>query len=57
MLELTTPEFCHQPLIERVAVQDIQSKSLIVSWISHKPSDVYGYKVRLFLSIEKSTKS
>ena len=57
MLELTTPEFCHQPLIERVAVQDIQSKSLIVSWISHKPSDVYGYKVRLFLSINKSTKS
>ncbi|KAK7085438.1 hypothetical protein SK128_027135 [Halocaridina rubra] len=44
-LHLSASAFCPQPLILRLAIQDIQSQSLLVSWQAMNSSAVYGFKV------------
>lgn len=44
-LELDPPAFCTTPLVLKLAIQDIQPFSVIVSWQSRNHSGVYGYKI------------
>ncbi|CAL4075549.1 unnamed protein product, partial [Meganyctiphanes norvegica] len=44
-LMLGSSVFCPQPLILRLAIQDIQSQSLLVSWQAANVSSIYGFKV------------
>ncbi|KAK3849967.1 hypothetical protein Pcinc_043303 [Petrolisthes cinctipes] len=44
-LLLSSSSFCPQPVILRLAIQDIQSQSLLVSWQATNSSAVYGFKV------------
>ncbi|XP_068228417.1 protein artichoke-like [Palaemon carinicauda] len=44
-LQLSASAFCPQPLILRLAIQDIQSQSFLVTWQAANTSTVYGYKV------------
>ncbi|ROT62626.1 Toll-like receptor 3 [Penaeus vannamei] len=44
-LLLSSSAFCPQPLILRLAIQDIQSQSLLVSWQAANSTSIYGFKV------------
>ncbi|XP_063844773.1 protein artichoke-like [Scylla paramamosain] len=44
-LLLPSSAFCPQPVVLRLAIQDIQSQSLLVSWQATNSSAVYGFKV------------
>ncbi|XP_045107837.1 LOW QUALITY PROTEIN: protein artichoke-like [Portunus trituberculatus] len=44
-LLLPSSAFCPQPVVMRLAIQDIQSQSLLVSWQATNSSAVYGFKV------------
>ncbi|KAG7154102.1 artichoke-like 4 [Homarus americanus] len=44
-LLMSSSTFCPQPVILRLAIQDIQSQSLLVSWQASNSSAVYGFKV------------
>ncbi len=44
-LELDPPIFCTTPLVLKLAIQDIQPFSVIVSWQSRNNSGVFGYKI------------
>lgn len=44
-LELDPPTFCTTPLVLKLAIQDIQPFSVVVSWQSRNHSGVYGYKI------------
>lgn len=44
-LELDPPTFCTTPLVLKLAIQDIQPFSVVVSWQSRNHSGVYGYQV------------
>ncbi|XP_071549840.1 uncharacterized protein [Panulirus ornatus] len=44
-LLMSSSSFCPQPIILRVAIQDIQSQSFLVSWQATNSSAVYGFKV------------
>ncbi|KAK8736052.1 hypothetical protein OTU49_005205 [Cherax quadricarinatus] len=44
-LLMLSSSFCPQPVILRLAIQDIQSQSLLVSWQASNTTSVYGFKV------------
>jgi Leucine-rich repeat (LRR) protein len=44
-LDLEPPRFCSTPLILKLAIQDIQPFSVIVSWQSRNHSGLHGYRV------------
>ncbi|KAG8241396.1 hypothetical protein J6590_086117 [Homalodisca vitripennis] len=44
-LELEPPRFCSAPLVLKLAIQDIQPFSVLVSWQSRNHSGLHGYRV------------
>nr|CAD7267220.1 unnamed protein product [Timema shepardi] len=44
-LDLEPPTFCSTPLVLKLAIQDIQPFSVLVSWQSRNHSGLHGYKV------------
>ncbi|KAJ9601253.1 hypothetical protein L9F63_000589, partial [Diploptera punctata] len=44
-LDLEPPRFCSTPLVLKLAIQDIQPFSVIVSWQSRNHSGLHGYRV------------
>lgn len=38
-------QFCDDPLILKIAIQDIQPYSVLVSWQSREHSGLHGYQV------------
>lgn len=44
-LDLDPHEFCSAPLILKLAIQDIQPFSVLVSWQSRNHSGLHGYQV------------
>ncbi|CAH2071142.1 unnamed protein product, partial [Iphiclides podalirius] len=47
-IELTPQKLCDLPIVIRVAIQDIQTYSVIVSWQSRNHSGLSGYQVAYF---------
>ncbi|KAG6441483.1 hypothetical protein O3G_MSEX001852 [Manduca sexta] len=47
-IQLQPQKLCDVPVIVRVAIQDIQTYSVIVSWQSRNQSGLYGYQVAYF---------
>lgn len=47
-LELTSQKLCDVPLVIRIAIQDIQTYSVIVSWQSRNQSGLSGYQVAYY---------
>lgn len=45
LFEMQPQEFCDAPLILKVAIQDIQPYSVIVSWQSREYTGLTGYHV------------
>ncbi|KAL1132683.1 hypothetical protein AAG570_010635 [Ranatra chinensis] len=44
-LELEPPRFCSVPLVLKLAIQDIQPFSVVVSWQSRNHTGLHGYRV------------
>lgn len=44
-LQMQPKEFCDEPLIVKVAIQDIQPFSVLVSWQGRENSGITGYQV------------
>lgn len=44
-LDLEPPRFCSAPLVLKLAIQDIQPFSVLVSWQSRNHSGLHGYRV------------
>ncbi|XP_043289270.1 protein artichoke-like [Venturia canescens] len=44
-LDLDPPAFCSAPLVPKLAIQDIQPFSVLVSWQSRNHSGLHGYQV------------
>lgn len=44
-LDLEPPAFCSAPLVLKLAIQDIQPFSVLVSWQSRNHSGLRGYQV------------
>lgn len=44
-VELSPPEFCTIPLVPKLAIQDIQPFSIVVSWQSRNHSGFHGYDI------------
>lgn len=44
-LDLEPPRFCSTPLILKLAIQDIQPFSVIVSWQSRNHTGLHGYRI------------
>jgi hypothetical protein len=44
-LDLEPPRFCSTPLVLKLAIQDIQPFSVIVSWQSRNHSGLHGFRV------------
>lgn len=44
-LDLEPPRFCTTPLVLKVAIQDIQTFSVLVSWVPRNHSGIHGYRV------------
>jgi hypothetical protein len=44
-LELEPPKFCSVPLVLKLAIQDIQPFSVVVSWQSRNHTGLHGYRV------------
>lgn len=47
-LKITSQKLCDIPLVIRVAIQDIQTYSVIVSWQSRNQSGLNGYQVAYY---------
>lgn len=47
-LDLEPEQFCDQPLVVRLGIQDIQPYSVLVSWQSRNHSGLYGYQVAYY---------
>lgn len=47
-LELTSQKLCDVPVVIRIAIQDIQTYSVLVSWQSRNHSGLTGYHVAYF---------
>lgn len=47
-LELNPEQFCDQPLVVKLGIQDIQPFSVLVSWQSRNHSGLYGYQVAYY---------
>uniref|UniRef100_A0A182FIM6 Uncharacterized protein n=2 Tax=Anopheles albimanus TaxID=7167 RepID=A0A182FIM6_ANOAL len=45
LLQLEPQEFCDVPLIQKIAIQDIQPYSVLVSWQNREYSGLHGYHV------------
>jgi hypothetical protein len=45
LIEMEPQEFCDAPLIIKLAIQDIQPYSVLVSWQSRKYSGLHGYQI------------
>lgn len=52
-LKMEPQDFCDAPLIMKLAIQDIQPYSVLVSWQSREHSGLSGYKV-IYHSLEVS---
>lgn len=50
-LELDPEQFCDQPLVVKLGIQDIQPFSVLVSWQSRNHSGLHGYQV-LYYSLD-----
>ena len=50
-LKMEPQDFCDAPLIMKVAIQDIQPYSVLVSWQSREHSGLSGYQV-IYHSLE-----
>lgn len=46
--ELTPHKLCDVPIVVRVAIQDIQTYSVIVSWQSRNQTGLSGFQVAYF---------
>jgi hypothetical protein len=44
-LDLQPPKFCTTPLVLKLAIQDIQTFSVVVSWQPRNHSGIHGYRV------------
>ena len=44
-LDMEPQQFCDMPLIVKLAIQDIQPYSVLVSWQSREHSGLHGYRV------------
>lgn len=44
-LDLEPEQFCSVPLVMKLAIQDIQPYSVLVSWQSRNHSGLHGYQV------------
>lgn len=44
-LDLRPEQFCDQPLVIKLGIQDIQPFSVLVSWQSRNHSGLHGYQV------------
>ena len=51
-MELEPPRFCSTPLVMKLAIQDIQPFSVVVSWQSRNHSGLHGYNVA-YRSLDK----
>ncbi|OWR42525.1 Chaoptin [Danaus plexippus plexippus] len=47
-IELTSQKLCDIPIIKRLAIQDIQTYSVLVSWQSRNQSGLNGYQVAYY---------
>ncbi|CAG4916143.1 unnamed protein product [Colias eurytheme] len=47
-MELTSQKLCDVPVVIRIAIQDIQTYSVIVSWQSRNQSGLSGYQVAYY---------
>ncbi|KAF5308126.1 hypothetical protein FQR65_LT18261 [Abscondita terminalis] len=45
ILDLNPNQFCDQPLVVKIAIQDIQPYSMVVSWQSRNHSGLHGYQI------------
>jgi hypothetical protein len=45
LIEMEPQEFCDAPIIIKLAIQDIQPYSVLVSWQSRKYSGLHGYQI------------
>ncbi|XP_050084500.1 chaoptin [Anopheles aquasalis] len=45
LLQLEPQEFCDVPLIQKIAIQDIQPYSVLVSWQNREYSGLHGYHI------------
>ncbi|KAB7505599.1 hypothetical protein Anas_02754 [Armadillidium nasatum] len=50
LLLAESQSFCPQSLILRLAIQDIQSQSLLVSWQAANTSELQGFKCKFKFS-------
>lgn len=51
LVELDPEQFCKQPLVIKLGIQDIQPFSVVVSWQSRNHSGLHGYQIAYY-SIE-----
>lgn len=47
-VELSSQKLCDVPIITRIAIQDIQTYSVVVSWQSRNLTGLNGYQVAYF---------
>lgn len=47
-IELDPEQFCNQPMVVKLAIQDIQPFSVLVSWQSRNHSGLYGYQIAYY---------
>lgn len=47
-IELPSHKLCDTPIVIRIAIQDIQTYSVIVSWQSRNQSGLIGYQVAYY---------
>lgn len=47
-IELDPDQFCDQPMVVRLGIQDIQPFSVLVSWQSRNHSGLHGYQVAYY---------
>lgn len=47
-LDLNPEQFCDQPLVIKLGIQDIQPFSVLVSWQSRNHSGLHGYQVAYY---------
>lgn len=50
-IELTSEKLCDTPIVVRIAIQDIQTYSVIVSWQSRNQTGLSGYQVAYFAEV------
>lgn len=47
-LEVKSQKLCDVPVVIRIAIQDIQTYSVLVSWQSRNQTGLHGYQVAYF---------